>query len=82
MVRVQVQFTEEQLRRLRAEAHRRDISVAEMVRSCVARGLKSEEDDLDVRYERAIAFVGSVRDPDGTTDVSSKHDTYLERAME
>ncbi len=80
MERTQIQFTEEQLRRIRAFAHREGVSVAEMVRRCVTRFLHSESPDRQARYARAAALVGSFDDADGATDLAERHDEYLEEA--
>jgi hypothetical protein len=81
MVRVQVQFTDEQLRRLREQARRQGASVAATVRQLVTRGLEAETDSLDSRYRAALSFVGTVHDPDGTTDIAARHDDYLDEAF-
>jgi hypothetical protein len=81
MVRVQVQFSEGQLRSLRRKAQQSGVSVAEMVRRFVETGLASGQADLDARYERAMAFVGSMQDPEGATDLAENHDEYLAAAF-
>ncbi len=81
MIRVQVQFTDEQLRRLREQARRQGASVAAVVRQLVARGLEAEVSSLDARYRQAMAFVGSIHEPTGATDVATRHDDYLEEAF-
>ena len=82
MIRVQIQFTDEQLRRLRDRAHRQGESVAAVVRELVARGLETDEDGLDSRYRQAMTFVGSIHDPSGATDIATRHDEYLEEAFQ
>ncbi|MBI4476877.1 MAG: ribbon-helix-helix protein, CopG family, partial [Acidobacteria bacterium] len=42
MVRTQIQLTEQQARRLRAQARERGVSLAEMIRRCVEKGLAEE----------------------------------------
>jgi hypothetical protein len=81
MERTQIQFTEDQLRRIRAFAHREGVSVAEMVRRCVDRFLDSESPDRRERYAAATALVGSFEDADGATDLAQRHDEYLEEAF-
>jgi hypothetical protein len=81
MVRTQIQLTEQQARRLRAEAHDRGVSLAEMIRRCVDKGLADEGADRGALYARAARLVGRFRDRRGTHDVSSKHDRYLDEAF-
>ncbi|OFW06902.1 MAG: hypothetical protein A3H96_14695 [Acidobacteria bacterium RIFCSPLOWO2_02_FULL_67_36] len=82
MVRTQIQLTEQQARRLRAEAHERRVSLAEIIRRYVEKGLS---DDTPVRaalYDRAARVVGRFRDRRGSRDVSTRHDRYLDEAFE
>jgi hypothetical protein len=81
MERTQIQFPEDQLRRIRAFAHREGVSVAEMVRRCVTRFLESESPDRRKRYARAAALVGTFDDADGATDLAERHDDHLEEAF-
>lgn len=80
MERTQIQLTEEQLRHIRAVAHREHISVAEVVRRCVNRFLQSESPDRRELYARAASLVGGFADPDAATDLARRHDDYLEDA--
>jgi uncharacterized protein with von Willebrand factor type A (vWA) domain len=82
MVRTQIQLTEQQARRLRAQAHQRGVSLAEMVRRCVDRGLEDEGTDRAGLYERAARVVGRYPDRSGTRNVSGRHDRYLDEAFE
>ncbi len=75
-------MTEQQARRLRAEARERGVSLAEMIRRYVERGLTEEAPDRAALYERAARVVGRFRDKRGARDVSRKHDEYLEEAFE
>ena len=77
MVRTQIQFTEEEHRRLRRIAAERRISVAALVRQLVERSLG--EDEADVRWQRALAVVG--RFHSGQSDTSAEHDRYLDEAF-
>jgi hypothetical protein len=81
MVRTQIQRTERQARRLRAEARERRISIAEMIRRSVEKGL-SEETDRAALYDRAARLVGRFRDRRSARDVSIDHDRYLDEAFE
>jgi len=82
MVRTQIQLTEQQARRLRAQAHDRRISLAEMVRRCVDRGLADDKPDRAALYERAAQLVGGLPARRGTHDISARHDHYLDEAFE
>jgi hypothetical protein len=81
MVRTQIQLTGRQARRLRAEARERRISIAEMIRRYVEKGL-SEETDRAALYDRAARLVGRFRDRRGARHVSIDHDRYLDEAFE
>jgi hypothetical protein len=82
MVRTQIQLTEQQARRLRAEARERGLSLAEMIRRYVDKGLSEESPDRAALYDRAARVVGRFRDRRGARDVSGKHDHYLDDAFE
>jgi len=75
MVRTQVQFTEEQLTRLRAAAERSQRSVAEVVRESVDTYLSSHDDDRRDAMKRTLAIMGKFSS--GLTDVSVRHDDYF-----
>jgi len=82
MVRTQIQLTERQARRLRAEARERGLSLAEIIRRYVEKGLADETPSRDALYDRAARVVGRFSDRRGARDVSSKHDHYLDEAYE
>lgn len=82
MVRTQIQLTEQQARRLRRQARDRGVSLAEMVRRCVDRGLADDRSDRAALYERAAQLVGRLADRGGTRDISARHDRYLDEAFE
>jgi len=76
MVRTQVQLTEDQHRRLKAEAHQRRVSLSTVVRERVDRSFAEEETDRRAKAEAAWkAFIGCFSD--SATDVSENHDKYL-----
>ena len=77
MFRTQIQLTDQQARRLRAQARDRGVSLAEVIRRYVDKGL-SEETDRAALYERAAKAVGRFSDRDGARDVSTNHDKYLD----
>lgn len=76
MVRAQIQFTEEQMRKLKQAGRRLEISVAEVVRRCVDMGLGEVDAEGRKRaVERALAAAG--RFASGLSDVARNHDDYL-----
>ena len=80
MVRTQIQLTERQARRLRALARERGLSLAEIIRRYVERGLSEEASNRGALYDRAERAVGRFRDRRGARDLSSRHDRYLDEA--
>lgn len=76
MVRMQIQFDDEQVAKLKRLAYERDISVSALVREAVD-GLDGET-QAAARRRRALAAVGKVRS--GVTDLAERHDDYLEDA--
>lgn len=79
MVRTQIQLSEQQARRLRARARELGVSLAELIRQFVDKGL-TDTPDRAQPYDRAARLVGRFRDRHGATDVSSRHDDYLDEA--
>ncbi len=82
MLRTQIQVTEEQHRLLRTAAQREGVSIAEVVRRCVVRFFQEESPDRGELYARAADLVGKFGDPLGATDLSERHDEYLDEALE
>ncbi|MBK7974571.1 MAG: CopG family transcriptional regulator [Deltaproteobacteria bacterium] len=82
MIRTQVQLTEQQLRQLRKVAIRDGVSIAEVIRRCIDRGIGDRLGDSDTAYEAAATCVGSFRDRDDASDVAEEHDGYLGDAFE
>jgi len=76
MIRTQVQLTEEQHRRLKQIAHEQGISLAEVVRRFVDRGLDSGALDRATLYARAAKLVGAFHAKE--KDLSVNHDKYLD----
>ena len=79
MVRTQIQLTDQQARRLRAQARARGLSLAEVIRRYVEKGLAEEGSDRSGHYERASRLIGRYRD---ARDLSAGHDGYLDEAFE
>ena len=82
MVRTQIQLTEQQARRLRAEARAQGVSLAEMIRRFVDAGLAAEETNRSVLYARAGELVGRFPDRRGARDLAQEHDRYVDEAFE
>jgi len=80
MLRTQIQLTEDQHRRVRMAAQEAGISVAEMIRRCIERYFVDEAPDRGELYARAMRLAGQFKDRDGATDVSERHDDYLDEA--
>jgi len=81
MIRTQIQLTEQQARRLRAQARARGVSLAEMIRQCVERALAEEAPNRRALYDRAARLVGRFPDRRGARDLSTRHDSYLDEAF-
>jgi hypothetical protein len=72
MERTQISLTADQMRRLRAEARRRRVPIAAVVRDAVDRVVPLDPGDRRARFERALGAVG--RFDSGSGDVSARHD--------
>ena len=72
MERTQISLTTDQMRRLRAEARRRRVPIAAVIRDAVDRAVAMDPGDRQARFERALRAIG--RFDSGTGDVSSRHD--------
>jgi hypothetical protein len=77
MIRTQIQLTEDQVRTLKRAAADQGVSMAEIIRRCIDRGLADELAGRDSAYDRARALVGAFEDRRGASDVSAHHDRYL-----
>jgi hypothetical protein len=77
MVRMQIQFTEEEAAALRREAGQRRVSIAAIVREAVDQRLVQPQpgSSLEERQARAKAACGRFRS--GLGDVSARHDEYF-----
>jgi hypothetical protein len=72
MIRTQISLTEDQMRRLRAEARRRRVPIAEVVRQAVDRAVPDEADDRRQLFQRALSAAGRFRS--GSGDLATRHD--------
>ena len=80
MIRVHVQLDEDQYERLKALAEQQSQSISHLVREGIDRLLAAL--NRDEAWARLLRSAGSCTDPEGTTDVSSRHDAYLADAYE
>lgn len=77
MVRMQIQFTEEQARELRRIAAERSLSVAAVAREAVDRLLvEGGAPTADAGRDQALSIMG--RFNSGRSDISVDHDRYLD----
>jgi hypothetical protein len=72
MIRTQVSLTDDQMRRLRAEARRRGVPIAAVVRDAVDRVVPGTTTSRSAAFARALAAAG--RFDSGTGDVAARHD--------
>ena len=72
MIRTQISLTEDQMRRLRAEARRRKVPIAALVREAVDRVVPTDPGAGRARFDRLLAAAG--RFHSGTGDVAARHD--------
>jgi len=75
---MQISLTQEQMRRLRAEARRRQVPIAVVVREAVDRPVPADPEGRRARWERALRAIG--RFDSGTGDVVSDHDAIAGEA--
>ena len=76
MVRMQIQFTEEEVVALRREAAQRHLSISAVVRKAVDDSLAaSAKPSREELVRRSLAAMG--RFHSGTGDVSARHDEYF-----
>ena len=72
MERTQISLTEDQMRRLRAEARRRHVPIAAVVREAVDRSVPEDPGDREAKFKRALQVAG--RFHSGTGDLATRHD--------
>jgi hypothetical protein len=78
MIRTQLQLPEDQFRRLKVLARQQGISLAEIVRRCVAMFLSKEISSRRDLYARASKLEGAFEDREGSSDTAIHHDRYLD----
>lgn len=72
MIRTQISLTEDQMRRVRREARRRGVPIAEVVRDAVDRVVPQDPGGRRAKLERALRAAGRFRS--GTGDAAARHD--------
>ena len=72
MIRTQISLTDDQMRRLRAEARRRKVPIAEVVREAVDRMVPADPGDRRARHDRLLTAAG--RFHSGAGDLAARHD--------
>jgi antitoxin (DNA-binding transcriptional repressor) of toxin-antitoxin stability system len=77
MARTQIRLTEKQMSKVRQAARVHGVSIAEMIRRLVDRGIAAELPDRSSAYGAASVYVGAFRDRADATDVGERHDAYL-----
>ena len=75
MVRMQIQFTDEQIAELRNQARKRGVSISAVVREAVAHELRRRESHADA-WARALSVIGSGRGGP-PHDVGENHDEHV-----
>lgn len=78
MIRTQISLTEDQMRRLREEAKRRKVPIAEVVRDAVDRVVPQDPSDRSARFERFLSAAG--RFHSGSGDLAERHDEIAAEA--
>lgn len=72
MIRTQISLTDDQMRRLRAEARRRRVPIAQVVREAVDRAVPADPGERETRFRRAVTVAGQF--DSGTGDLATRHD--------
>ena len=72
MIRTQISLTPEQMRRLRAEAGRRNVPIAEVVRNAIDRSIPADPGERHARRQRLLSAAGRFRS--GSGDLATRHD--------
>jgi len=81
MIRAMVQFTEQQMQRLKRKAALEKVSVSELVRRSVERAFPATEEPTgEEKWLRATSVVGKFRS--GVHDLAARHDEYFVQTIE
>ena len=79
MIRTQVQFTEDQYRKLKEISKSNHKSLSAIIRQAVDQLLLTRKPDRTALYRHAGTLVGKYRAD--KTDIAIKHDKYLDEAF-
>jgi hypothetical protein len=80
MIRTQISLTAAQMSALRQLAHRRETSIAAVVRDAV--DVAVDDDAQRPRIRRALDAIAGLDHGSGDTDVARDHDRYLTEAFD
>ena len=75
MVRIQIQFDEEDFQQIEALAHRNKISISEAVRRLLRQGLRDGLREKQTGVEGLLSIAGIAAS--GRNDLGRRHDDYL-----
>ncbi len=73
MIRTQIQLEENQMQWLRETAHKKGVSMSQLIRDSISLFRKQKNDSTD--KQKALQAVGSFSS--GTSDTARHHDKYL-----
>jgi hypothetical protein len=74
VIRTQISLTEDQMGRLRREAHRRHVSLAAVVRDAVDRFVPDEDAERNRLIDNLLSVAGTV---EGALEAAENHDAIL-----
>lgn len=78
MVRTQIQFEEKQYESIRRLAHRKKISISEVIRRLVRAGLKNGLETEERPEPQGLSKIAGIAGS-GTRDLGRRHDHYPDR---
>lgn len=79
VIRTQISLTERQMERLRREAKRRRVSIAEVVRDAVDRFVPDEDERRVELHRRFMSLAGAFS---AGGDIARRHDEHLGEGMD
>jgi metal-responsive CopG/Arc/MetJ family transcriptional regulator len=79
MIRTQVQFTEEQYKKLKEISQNNQKSLSAVIRQAVDQLLVTRKPDRQALYRHAGSLVGKYKAD--KTDIAAAHDKYLDEAF-
>jgi hypothetical protein len=81
VIRTQIQLTEEQARRVKRLSREAGVSMAEVIRDFVERGVAAELPRREKDYARARRVIGRFPDRQRARDLAREHDRYLDESF-